>query len=732
MLRDDELIIDYFAGGGGASTGLEEALGRSPDVAKNHDAEAVAMHSANHPATVHLCENVWTGDPRDVQALASRHRCSALGIPYRLLPIGLWWFSPDCKHFSKAKGSKPVEKGIRDLAWVVVHCAKLTLPRIIMLENVEEFRDWGPLIETEDGKLVPCPLSKGITFKRWVRALRKLGYVVDWRELRACDYGAPTIRKRLFVIARRDGVPIAWPAPTHAKDGAGGLQRWRAAAEIIDWSLPVPSIFDTADEIKAKFGIRAIRPLAEATMARIAKGTMRYVVNSPKPFIVQVNHGGESGGRVHDVGAPAPTSTGARGEALVTPFVSYGQQGGNSRDAGEPLHTITASDKDTNAVVAPVVVNVANSKTTGRGPNTWSPDEPLRTQTPAGGHAIATPFITKFNRGATGHPMGEPLATITAHTGEDGSGGASPLGVVAPLLVGCGGRAGQSPPRSGRDPVWTQTAKADASVVAPYLVPRYGERPGQEPRTRSLEHPAPAIVPTANEGSIVAPVLTAYYGEGKGGNDRSSDSTAPLPTDTAGGNRHAVVAAFLAQHNTDMVGHSAEKPVSTIVDKGCTQGLVAAHLINHRGSDRRDGPVDQPAPTSSAGGNHAAAVYAFLAKYYGTGVPSQPVDVPLHTVTAKPRHGVVTVTIEGEPYYIADIGMRMLTPRERFNAQGFPPTYKIEIEIDALDRKGRPYRKKLPLDAQGRMCGNSVSPPLAAALARSNASASTVAMVAAE
>ncbi len=656
MLRDDELIIDYFAGGGGASTGLEDALGRSPDVAKNHDAEAVAMHSANHPETVHLCENVWTGDPRDVQALASRHRCAALGIPYRLLPIGLWWFSPDCKHFSKAKGSKPVEKGIRDLAWVVVHCAKLTLPRIIMLENVEEFSDWGPLIEAEDGKLVPCPLSKGITFKRWVRALRKLGYVVEWRELRACDYGAPTIRKRLFVIARRDGVPIAWPEPTHAKDGADGLLRWRAAAEIIDWSLPVPSIFDTAAEIKAKFGIRAIRPLAEATMARIAKGTMRYVVNSPKPFIVQVNHGGGSGGRVHDVDSPAPTSTGARGDALVTPFVSYGQQGGNNRDAGEPLHTVTASEKDTNAVV--------------------------------------TPFVTKFNGGATGHSMEEPLATITAHTGENGSGGASPLGVVAPVLVGCGGRAGQSPPRSGGEPVGTQTTKPDACVVAPYLVPRYGERPGQEPRTRSVEVPTASLVPDGNDGSLVA--------------------------------------AFLAQHNTDMVGHSAEKPVSTIVDKGCTQGLVAAHLINHRGSDRRDGPVDQPAPTSSAGGNHAATVYAFLAKYYGSGVPSQPVDVPLHTVTAKPRHGVVTVTIGGEPYYIADIGMRMLTPRERFNAQGFPPTYKIEIEIDAVDRKGRPYRKMLPLDAQGRMCGNSVSPPLAAALARSNAGIPAAAMVAAE
>lgn len=305
------------------------------------------------------------------------------------------------------------------------------------------------------------------------------------------------------------------------------------------------------------------------------------------------------------------------------------------------------------------------------------------------------------------------------------------------------------------------TTKEDAAVIAPYLVPRYGERPGQEPRTRSLEEPAPAIVPTGNEGSIVAPVLTAYYGEGDGSTDRSSSPETPLPTDTAGGNRHAVVAAFLAQHNSERSGvkagtdvreptstitsgggqqtvvtafmaqnngmepgHDARKPVSTIVSKGSTQSLVAAHMQNMRGSDRRDASVERPAPTSSAGGNHAATVYAFLAKYYGAGVPSQAVDDPLHTVTAKPRHGVV----------IVDIGMRMLTPRERFNAQGFPADYKIDIEVETVDRKGRKRMKKLPLDAQGRMCGNSVSPPLAAALIRANFAprAATPTMIAAE
>jgi DNA (cytosine-5)-methyltransferase 1 len=249
------LIIDNFAGGGGASTGIEMALGRPIDVAINHDAEAVAMHAANHPRTHHLCQNVWKADPIEVVAEASARRGSS--VP---LPIELAWFSPDCKHFSKAKGSKPVEKGIRDLAWVVVHWARRVRPKVIMLENVEEFRDWGPLIETDDGRLVPCPVSKGLTFKRWCRELKKLGYKIEHRELRASDYATPTIRKRLYVIARCDGLPIVWPEPSHAKGGAGGLPEWRWAAECIDFDLPCPSIFSRK------------KALAENTLRRIARG----------------------------------------------------------------------------------------------------------------------------------------------------------------------------------------------------------------------------------------------------------------------------------------------------------------------------------------------------------------------------------------------------------------------------------------------------------------------------
>jgi DNA (cytosine-5)-methyltransferase 1 len=293
-----EIIVDSFAGGGGASTGIEIALGRSPDIAINHDATALAMHEVNHPATKHLTSDIWSVDPREVVGSA---------------PVGLLWASPDCKHFSKAKGGKPVSKNIRSLAWVVVHWANTVRPRVIMLENVEEFQDWGPL--GEDDK--PCPLRKGQTFKRWVGQLKRLGYAVEWRELRACDYGAPTIRKRLFLIARRDGRPIVWPEPSHGDPKSeavktGRLKPWRTAAGIIDWSLPCPSIFDSAEEIFAKYGLRAVRPLQPATMARIAKGVKRYVLDAVRPFIIRTDmaswsprngvHGGDEPIRIGDDG----------------------------------------------------------------------------------------------------------------------------------------------------------------------------------------------------------------------------------------------------------------------------------------------------------------------------------------------------------------------------------------------------------------------------------------------
>ena len=586
------LIVDSFAGGGGASTGIEMALGRSPDIAINHSADALAMHAVNHPDTLHLDSNIWDVSPREVTG--GRH-------------VGLFWASPDCKHFSKAKGGKPMDRNIRDLAWVVVRWAEEAKPDVIILENVEEFVTWGPL--GNDGR--PIVELRGHTFEDWTRRLKRAGYKVQWRELRACDYGAPTIRKRFFMIARRDGKPIVWPARTHgdpkkAEDAklirAGRLKPWRTAAEIIDWSLPCPSIFDTADEIMAKYGVRAIRPLADATMRRIARGVVRYVLEAKKPFVV------------------------------------------------------------------------------------------------------------KFQSGATGHSIDEPLATVTANSFVKRPGGSAPLGVVVPSFVGCGGRAGQSAPRGGDEPTGTMTAKADGCVVAPYLVPRYQEREGQNPRVRSVEVPTATIVPGGNEGVLAAVHMSRFTQNGIG---HGADE--PVDTVMAGAPKFGVVAAFMAKHNTGVVGNDMREPVSTLTAGGAfgvsQHGVVAAHLQNMRGSDRRDASADAPVPTLSAQGTHAALISGFLTKYYGEGLPNQAADEPLHTLTTLPRHGLVTVEIDGATYAIADIGMRMLTPRERFRAQGFPDSYIIDRRLD-----GTP----ITATVQGSCCGNSVCPPLAEALVRAN------------
>ena len=323
-----ELIVDNFAGGGGASTGIELATGRSVDIAINHDPAAIAMHRANHPSSKHYCENVWDVDP--VEACAGR-------------PVGLAWFSPDCKHFSKAKGGKPVEKAIRGLAWVAIRWAKLVRPRVIILENVEEFTTWGPLLDNR-----PDPKRKGQTFRRFVHALKRYDYRVEWNELRACDYGAPTIRKRFFLIARCDGLPIVWPEPTHGDPStlfvaSGMLHPWRTAAEIIDWTIPCPSIYDRK------------KPLCENTMRRIARGLRKFVLEHPQPYIVDDHiapfliqyHTEQSGKEVRGqaVDKPLMTADSSNRYGLVTALLIkyYGQ--GEGQSLREPLHTITAKDR---------------------------------------------------------------------------------------------------------------------------------------------------------------------------------------------------------------------------------------------------------------------------------------------------------------------------------------------------------------------------------------------------
>lgn len=586
MIQRDELIVDNFAGGGGASTGIELALGRSVDIAINHDPEALSMHAANHPNTLHLCENVWAVDIRAV--VAGRK-------------VGLAWFSPDCKHFSKAKGGKPVEKRIRGLAWVALRWAGLVKPRVIILENVEEFTTWGPVV---DGQ--PCKRRKGMTFKRWCTQLRNLGYAVEWRELRACDYGAPTIRKRLFVVARRDRQPIVWPNPSHGK----GLMPYRTAAECIDWSIPCPSIFLTRDEGRA---IGVNRPLAEATMRRIARGVKRYVFDAAEPFIVPLTHIGTD--RVESVGDPMRTTTTARrGErALVTPY----------------LARVAHGEYD------------ASGKKRGRGE----------------------------------HSFQEPVPTVTA----------SPeFSLVVPTLIQTG----------------------------------YGEREGQEPRVPGLDKPLGTAVAGGTKHALVTAFISSYYGDKRETDVRGASMVEPIPTQPTE-NRHALVAAFLSRQFGESVGHAAETPSGTATaGGGGKSAIVTSHMVKLRGTNIGSA-ADEPLHTVSAGGTHMAEVRAFLIKYFGTDQDPR-LNEPMHTVTSKHRFGIVTV--HGQDYQIVDIGMRMLTPRELFRAQGFPESYIIDRGVSVAG-PGQPqnlfsFPVMLSKTAQVRMCGNSVSPHPAEALVR--------------
>lgn len=387
-----EIIVDNFAGGGGASTGIELAIGRSVDVAINHDPAAIAMHRANHPETEHYCESVWDVDPRKV----ARDR-----------PVALCWFSPDCKHFSKAKGGKPVEKKVRGLAWVALRWAATVRPRVIMLENVEEFVTWGPVINGQ-----PDPNQKGRTFRTFVNALKRQGYQVDWRELRACDYGAPTIRKRLFLIARCDGRPIVWPKPTYGEPEtlgvkAGKLKPWRTAAEIIDWSLPCPSIFERE------------RPLADNTLRRIARGIKKFIIDNPNPFIVPADKaafiakhfGGNYTGAGVDPREPLSTVTTKDHHALVTAFLAQYHSETASHDVrgqtlDKPIMTLDTSNR-----YALITSNLIKMRGTNIG---QAVTQPLQTVTAGGNHfGEVRAFLMSYYGTSIGSDCNEPLHTVT-------------------------------------------------------------------------------------------------------------------------------------------------------------------------------------------------------------------------------------------------------------------------------------------------------------------------------
>lgn len=569
----DEIIVDNFAGGGGASTGIELALGRPVDIAINHDPAAIAMHKANHPFTEHYCESVWDVNPEEV--------C-------RGRKVALMWLSPDCKHFSKAKGGKPVEKHIRGLAWIAVRWAATVKPRVIILENVEEFKTWGR-INRNTGK--PDVAHKGETFRSFVNALKHHGYAVEWRELRACDYGAPTSRKRLVLIARCDGKPIVFPKPTHGK--GRGLKPYRTAAEIIDWTLPCPSIFARQ------------KPLVEATLRRIARGLDKFVIRAEKPFIVPIGYGEREG------------------------------QKPRVQDIDEPVSTVVSTVKQN----------------------------------------VVEPYLTKFNDVSKGQAIDTPLDTIMA--------GATRFAKVDSVLTPFVEQANfDNTPISAAEPLSTATGVNKHRLVTPKLSPFIEQAFGgtYEGNGANADSPLPTVTAT-DHNRLVSAYISKYYGGTYDGAGSGADE--PLHTVTVE-ERHAVAGAFLSHFykgNGSAQGSAADEPVPTVMGNN-KASVVTAKLT--------------PADLKCNEFGHWAEIRAILNRYVGYTLADDE---------------ILLFRIHDNVYFLSDIGMRMLTPRELYLAQGFPADYQIEF-----DYNGKPYSKK----EQVARCGNAVCPPMAEAVVRAN------------
>ena len=680
-----ELIIDNFAGGGGTSTGLEQAFGRPVDIAINHDPEALAMHAANHPHTTHLCESVWDVDP--IKVTGNR-------------PVGLVWLSPDCKHFSKAKGGKPVEKRIRGLAWVTLRWAAKCKPRVIMLENVEEFKTWGPLLVEADGSAQPDPAKKGKTFDSFIRQLRAHGYTVDYREMRGCDHDTPTIRKRFFLVARRDGIAIKWPEPTHgAPDSigvrAGKLLPYRTAAECIDFSLPCPSIFERD------------RPLAPATLRRIAKGIMRYVVDAADPFIVGAG-GPARAGEPRPTARPFGTLLARNDSYFCAPtIVPVTHQGGDRTESlGEPFRTITGAHRGEKALGVATLVQVGYGEREGQAPRALDIEKPLGTVVGAAAkHALVeaelAPFVMTNTTGHPGAGADMPVPTITA---------AGNQALVSAVLVDAahgevspgGVKRWGTGAHDVEAPLGTVTASGNKAVATAFLAKHYTGVVGS-----ALGDPI-GTVTACDHHSLVTAFLTEHA---NASNQRVMPADEPLRTICAQvkGGHFSMVSAHIQRDMGASVGHAADAPLGTVTaGGGGKSALVTSNMIKLRGTSTAAG-TDEPLGTVSAGGQHHAEVRAFLLSYYGTDQAPE-IDGPLATVTSRDRFGLVT--IHGQDYQIVDIGLRMLQPRELFRAQGFPDDYIIgDDPAQGL---------KLTKSAQVRMCGNSVCPPMAKALILAN------------
>ncbi|KMN12269.1 DNA methyltransferase [Pseudomonas weihenstephanensis] len=618
--QDDEIVVDFFCGGGGAGTGLEMGLGRAVTVAKNHSPAAISMHTINHPHAKHFTTDVFEGDP-DTE-------CGGRAV-------GWFHMSPDCTHHSQAAGGQPRKREIRNLSWIGLKWAGMKRPRVISLENVKQILQWGPLVAkrckstgrviklgggiAELGEvvpvneqfLVPDPKRRGQTWAVFVAELQRLGYAVEWRVIKACDFGAPTSRERLFMIARCDGQPIVWPEPTHAKNPAKGQQKWRTAAECIDWTIPSKSIFGRKKD------------LAPATLRRVAKGMRKFVLDSANPFIVPIaNWSGES-----------------------------------VQSAAEPLRTVTSYPKGgAFSVVSPVMVAAAHGEGKPGGVQRWgagsrSTGEPLATVTASGGHSIAAAHLVKLRFADEGKALGEPLPTITS-----GGNYKRPAGAAHAM---------------GISTVFMAQMNGGFNTTA----------------AKSMDDPMTTVTNTGSQQQLVTANLVHLRG-----NCDARDLNDPLHTISAGGTHHGLMTAFLERQFGASVGQALDDPAPTITaGGGGKSSLVELQL----------------SPEVEAG---ALRVAAFLISYYGTENVSEASE-PSPTITTRDRLALVTVTIKGTPYVIVDICLRMLQPAELYKAQGFPSDYIIAHGAD-----GKPFTKT----QQVHMCGNSVSPPPMAALARAN------------
>lgn len=650
--QDDEIVVDFFCGGGGAGTGLEMGLGRAVNVAKNHSPQAISMHTVNHPGAKHFTTDVFDGDP-DTE-------CGGKAV-------GWFHMSPDCTHHSQAAGGQPRKREIRNLSWIGLKWGGKKRPRVISLENVKQILQWGRLIAKRDkatGRvvklggevaapgevvpvgqqfLIPDPKQRGRTWRRFVALLEGMGYVVEWKVIKACDFGAPTSRERLFMIARCDGQPIVWPEPTHAKNHAKGQQKWKTAADCIDFT----------DLGKSIFGRK--KDLAPATLRRVAKGMKKFVIDSAAPFIVPIaNWSGET---VQSADEPLRTITSyPKGGAfsVVSPIIAPATHQGSDRinDPLDPLPTVTCANRGELTLISPTLIQSGYGERPGQVPRVPGLDQPLGTVV-AGGvkHALAAAHLVKFRFNDAGKALDEPLPTITSGGNyQRPAGAAHAMGISTVFMAQMNGGFN------------TTDAK-------------------------SIEDPMTTVTNTGSQQQLVAANLVHLRG-----NCDARDVNDPLHTVSASGQHHGLVSAFMERAFGGSVGQGLDHPAPTITAGGGGKSSLVSLTLS---------------PEHEAG---ALRVAAFLISYYGTENISA-CDSPAPTITTKDRLAMVTVMVKGTPYVIVDICLRMLKPSELYKAQGFPADYIISHGAD-----GKPFTKT----QQVHMCGNSVSPPPMAALARAN------------